>query len=52
MEKLLRFTVVFLLPLFFNFSCDGFVRFQGNVLDGNSVSEIVTDSVYSSYNFR
>lgn len=52
MEKLLRYTIVFMLPLFFNFSCDGFVRFQGNVLEGNSVSAIVTDSVYSSYNFQ
>jgi len=52
MEKLFRYIVVFLLPLFFNFSCDGFVKFQGNILEGNSVSTIVTDSVYSSYNFQ
>ena len=44
-----RLLLLFTFPLFLNFSCDGFVAFKGNVLENNTQSKIISDSVYSSY---
>ena len=49
-----KFRIFLLLtfPVFFNFSCDGFVTFKGNVLNNDLPSSIISDTSYASYSLK